>query len=51
MARCKTTAHARSAFSSKYTRTITNTNNANVPSSTTLTHEGIINENYYQISK
>ena len=51
MARCKTLAHARSAFSSKYTRTITNTNNANVPSSTTLTHEGIINENYYKLKK
>ena len=48
MARCKMLASARSAFSSKYTR---HTNNHNVPSSTTLTHEGTINENSYKLKQ
>ena len=48
MARCKTLGHARSSFSSKYTRT---RKNYNVPSSTTLTYEGIINENFYKLKQ
>ena len=48
MARFKMVAQARSAFSSKYTR---NYCSHNVPSSTTLTHEGIINENYYKLKQ
>ena len=47
MARCKMLARARSSFSSKYTtRCIFN---YRIPSSSTLTHEGIINENYYKL--
>ena len=47
MARCKMLARARSSFSSKYTtRCIFN---HCIPSSSTLTHEGIINENYYKL--
>ena len=42
MARFKMVASARSAFSSKYTAY---TSYHNAPSSTTLTHEGTINEN------
>ena len=41
-------AQARSSFSSKYTK---NANNHNVPSSTTLTYEGIINENFFKLKK
>ena len=48
MPRFKMVAQARSAFSSKYTR---NYCSHNVPSSTTLTHEGIINENYYKLKQ
>lgn len=48
MVRCKMVAQARSAFSSKYTR---NYCFHCVPSSTTLTHEGIINENYYKLKQ
>jgi len=47
MARCKMLASARNSFSSKYTtRCIFN---YRIPSSSTLTHEGIINENYYKL--
>ena len=48
MARFKMLAQARSSFSSKYTK---NANNHNVPSSTTLTYEGIINENFFKLKK
>ena len=48
MARCKTIGQARSSFSSKYTRV---RKSHNVPSSTTLTYEGMINENYYKLKK
>lgn len=47
MARCKMLASARSSFSSKYTTRCTF--NYRIPSSSTLTHEGIINENYYKL--
>ena len=46
MARFKMLASARSSFSSKYTE---NNNGHNVPSSTTLTYEGVINENFYKL--
>ena len=47
MARCKMLARARSSFSSKYTTRCAF--NYRIPSSSTLTHEGIINENYYKL--
>lgn len=46
MARFKMIAQARSSYSSKYT-SFTH----NVPSSTTLTYEGMINENFYKLNK
>ena len=46
MARFKMVAQARSSYSSKYTKYT-----HNVPSSTTLTYEGMINENFYKLKK
>ena len=46
MARFKMVAQARSSYSSKYTKYT-----HNVPSSTTLTYEGMINENFYKQKK
>ena len=53
MARCKMVAQARSSFSSKYVRYRSRSydDSHNVPSSTTVTHEGTINENYYKLKK
>lgn len=39
-------AQARSSYSSKYTKYT-----HNIPSSTTLTYEGMINENFYKLKK
>ena len=46
MARFKMVAQARSSYSSKYTKYT-----HNIPSSTTLTYEGMINENFYKLKK
>ena len=53
MARCKMLAQARSSFSSKYVSYSPrrNVDSHNVPSSTTVTHEGTINENYYKLKE
>ena len=48
MARCKMIAQARSSFSSKYTA---HYRSHSVPSSSTLTHEGTINENSYKLKQ
>ena len=51
MARCKMAAQARSSFSSNYVPQRSRSVEHNVPSSTTVTHEGTINENFYKLKQ